>query len=441
MQSKDLIDFTRSESVDFDLNYNADAVNNCKSSPNYCNEDLYKKLNTLEQNLLPNKTFTALLHQAKSFDLEWDKDVDFNHVPESDDASSIYDVNVRMSEILKEKFLEFEMNDESVKSFQMYFKNRQQKQHENGDEDDDFDLESDLEDFNTNDSKNNFTRAKRSKKSNRNRKPKMFTKRSMTSCSNVSSFSTMSSMSDVHTTDITPADCFTLDDLFRIKLLKFENNENNEITYPPITFDIESLYSCCMQQQNFNDKNNQSSSANLLFLDYLFSPMYKNFHRSMPDLRTLTSRTMRIREPCEEKTSAIKLRSKHPSLLDIKSFELNYIKSDDHLKSIPVKIFTEKQQVMNNDQEKQALQSQRKFSMNYSRMSKLEMLRSYMTRIGERIKQILVETFQTIDENVSANMNKSDLKQSNDNQKLLYAINEEEITVNTYDTIDMNDLK
>lgn len=141
----------------------------------------------------------------------------------------------------------------------------------------------------------------------------------------------------------------------------------------------------------------------------------------MPDLRLFCSSDMTLNKNREylennSQSKCIKLASKHLSLLDIRSFQLIYFKKS-----------------FNQTNLMDTSSSCSRANMNFSRMSRLSMLRSYMSKLGEKVKQVLLDTFN----NKSGGGAKSNKLVYSYNAKSnnLYSINEE--TVDSYDIIEI----
>ena len=398
------------------------------------------KLEKMEQSLTRNRSLDSLnpfKGNNSRHDLEWDKEADFTQVAESD-TDSVYDVNARMAEILAQRFLEFEMNM-SISSFS-YKKNN--NKNNNDREKQVGDVQEWQQEIGNNNDLGSVEKATPAsstlQRALSKRKPPnlMFYKRTNTNFSNVSS------ISDVRTADVTPVDCFTLEDMIRMKLANnsslnncnvesYNNFMENDFevgkrvscfysatNYAPFTFDIESTYS------NIQVKDKK-------LIDYLISSNYKTFHRSMPDLRQLVPFKESSFEE-EKSCSCIRLKSKHLSLLDINSFELMYIKSEDPKpENKPSETVQESGEtaltssLSSTNTESCEVNSQRSrlSSVKFSRVSRLEMFRDYMSKLGERIKQILIEAFNN-DNGREQDKHRSNLKFSK--LKELYSIDEED---------------
>lgn len=357
---------------------------------------------------------------TKSFDLEWDKHADFNQIIEPDNIST-YDLNARMAEILAQRFLDFEMSTyggdmTSVKSFPLHLINSFQS-FDVGSEFEQESMNSDLTD-NASNNDTDTTESVIKRKSSIRLGYSMRKRGHRRANTNGSMTSNISATSDPHTAEETPSDCFTLDDLFRMKLLS-NDPPGKPFTYEPITFDLESLYSAFQTSYSMNQK----------FLSYLFSSSYQNFHHSMPDLT-------RLEESCQ-----LKLKSKHLSLPNIsKSYDIIYIKPEPiklaNSIAVQAEIVEEKISSLSLPQPPSE-EIKRTSSISYSRLSRLEMLRNYVSRLGERIKQILTEAFQS--DTVTSSSTKSSYNQNNRNFKFsqlkeLYSIDESD--ERSYDIIE-----
>ena len=467
------------------------------------------------------KVDSSSVINSSNVDLEWDKHKDFTLFVESDTMST-YDLNERLAELVKQNFLDFEvMSNASIKSSQI-------PTIENNDNTFVFDdLMNDAclncpssENLNLNDE--NLSIQILNKK-------KLLAKRlrRLTNSSNSSNISGLLSnssfqidgtnasiFSDVHSNAFTPADCFTMEDIFRIKFInlqqalnspsqneqdKFLNSESfadlkpltTTMLYAPISFDVESLYA------SIDGNKRYSNIKNDIDFEKKVNSSNINYYHSMPDLRLFSSDAFKYNE-ISSSLKSIQLPSKHLSLLDIRSFELIYIKNkaqqdlirndrDSILKNLkldlklkfstvppvislnantgsnlktPTKtdnnipdsdeedeIYEEKEVGTQTDIEYKKL---RKISLsgsnvNFSRMSRLDMLRSYMSKISERVKQIVLNTFTANSNDVKTSystLSENSVACSFNNSKginsYLYSINEE--TVETYDVIEEEDI-
>ncbi|CAF0793805.1 unnamed protein product [Brachionus calyciflorus] len=299
-------------------------------------KSLYSNIERSKLLLLPishQKSMTNLNQSQIGSELEWDKELDFVRKAESD-TLSFCDINERIQELLKQKILEFEVMSlsDSTKNLSRY---------QNSAFEDEFDP---------------IIRIKRDSFLNNNGLEISPIELSSTNASNLA----------------TPADCLTIDDLFKMKFLISDN-------YGPITFDIESSISNikCEKIENYVNK-------------------IKNFN-SIPDLRHHISHE-------------IQMYSKHLSLIDLKNFNFIYL---------------EKSNIKRVENEPNVEKPGPKLNFNFSRMSRLDMLKLYMTRLGEKVKQVLKETFT----------NKSKISSNNSTlSNNLYSINEE--SYESYDIIE-----
>ena len=358
-------------------------------------------------------------------DLDWDKSNDFQRMIESDHMS-VYDLNEQMTELIRLKLLEFEELSAScsMKSFQHLSQNRKGSMF-----DDDLETDNDLDmtEFDLEPQKRNRLRSKRT--------------RNLTNSSIVSN-------------EFTPADCLTMEDLFRCKLLSLEQNLKASLStlnihtpsnklFNPLTFE--------MEYANMNMKNVNSK----------MTPESRNlkFYHSMPDLRVFASSQMSLASTNTFKS--IKMGCKHSSLMDIRSFQWIYIKREtvdriglikslkldlkpsySNSAPLPTSTTAENANILSPNSVKEeasaALPNMSGMAINFSRMSKLTMLRSYITKFGDKVKQILAEVFSNSDLNQQANTvsTQSNVPNYAFNAKTnnLYSINEE--TVETYDVIE-----
>lgn len=277
------------------------------------------------------------------------------------DTLSIYDLNEQIQELLKQKILEFEVMSLSDSKVQ------------NSTFDDD-DTDSDIQ-----------------------VRPIIRIKRNSSIYSNGMEISPIE-FSNNPSSLVTPADCLTVDDLLKMKFLNLEQSyictpleESNKpfLTnglYAPITFDLES------SQLSVNKNENLTLKVNM--------------YHSMPDLRLLNfskwTQTTSFKD--------IKLHSKHTSLMDIRSFNFVYLKNAG---------------VRKDEKECDAEKKGPRLIYNFSRMSRLARLKCYMSRLGEKVKQVLRETFTN-------QLNKT--KASESSSMGLYSINEE--LFESYDIIE-----
>lgn len=346
---------------------------------------------------------------AGAADLDWDKWEDFRRMTESD-RMSVYDLNEQMAELIRLKLLEFEALSMtgSMKSFQAMACNRRSSL-EPGNLDAEFEAASEP-DFGS------------------QRRPLAMRRvRNLTNSSVVSARS-----------ELTPVECLTLDDLFKCKLLSLEqslrassavnlNNSKSANTYPPITFDLESLYASMSYPVEATNE-----TANV------------NFYHSMPDLRVFSEQTGLVRG---SSSKSIKLVCKHASLMDMRSFEWIYIKRKAaavqnqvaSLKATPNSA-NELGVERRNDDDASSESSHANAlpsAVNFSRMSRLTMLRTYMTKLGEKVKQILNEVFSPPTDLAVGQQSAADAQRAyafNVRTSNLYSINEE--TVESYDIIE-----
>lgn len=266
------------------------------------------------------------------------------------------------------------------------------------------------------------------------------------------------------------------------------------LMYAPLTFDVESLYASI-------DPSNKNRASMFRKQDSTHDSETNalNFYHSMPDLRLFSSLDLAVstayvpNEDDDSSFKSIRLNSKHLSLLDMRSFEWIYIKSTtrqdihktnakriDMIKNLKLDLklnyssmrhlagqatttTTNPQPSMEStaetgsvtesavdatnqpdlslNQQTPLLSNPRPSvsgpSVNFSRMSRLSMLRSYMNRIGQKVKQMLVEVFNgaEIDNHPStaANVNFSYNVKTNN----LYSINEE--SIDSYEVIEIID--
>lgn len=351
-------------------------------------------------------------------ELDWDKSDDFRRMIESDQMS-VYDLNEQMAELIRLKLLEFEAVSTScsLKSFSIH-NNLNRKDS----------IDTDLEAIDAMSEAGETMTPRR-------RPLSMRRLRNLTNSSITSS-------------EFNPVDSLTMEDIFKCKLIDLEQsissalNLNSASAYAPITFDLESLY------------------ASMNPTDYPTAISSMNFYHSMPDLRVFASDEYTIPK---ERSKSIRLASKHASLMDVRSFEWIYIKRQaevvqstvDDLIKINLNLIQKgaKDEVIGepNPPTNPVLpvalpQSSSSLSiaataaaMNFSRMSRLTMLRTYMTKLGEKVKQILTEVFSypTTNQpnppppspNITDRSYGFNVRTSN-----LYAINEE--TVESYDIIE-----
>ena len=493
----------------------------------------------------PNENPAIRKYFGLTDDLEWDKDHDFSLVAESDSLST-YDLEEQMAELIKQKFMEFEMmSNASMKSMTTNRRNSMISLNFNDSNanrkcsiDDDFECdEQDLQGMSHGQDEPSLSfYDDNDDSSSRLAKAKSKRQRNLT---NTSLLSTNSSF--------TPADCLTMEDLFRIKYMALQQqlliqtpasildenflkhsesfstnqdmsrfNMSAPIMYAPLTFDVESLYASLIpervQHQESTQSNNREDDSKLEkhkqdafgSFNHLNEPSQLSFYHSMPDLRLFSSAAMGSKSPGVEFTSKetsasfkrIQLNSKHLSLLDIRSFEWIYLKNQarkdvlsqkntrqslirnmkldlkinhstdtDRLvakkpKSPAPVPAQEAGKVSDNKNEpataevcqNSASSSQSDFnvnrrislngsSVNFSRMGRLAMIRSYMTRIGERVKQMVANAFNTNAEpprGVLCDSKPAKAYLYNVKTNHLYAINEE--TVDTYDIIEIDDV-
>lgn len=399
--------------------------------------------------------------QSSSNDLDWDKSNDFRRMVESDQMS-VYDLNEQMAELIRLKLLEFEAISAScsVKSFQQMMPLASNRK--GSFDDDQFETDNELDstieqlDLETNGGGKEPSQRKRSR---------LYSKR----------MRNLTNSSITSNGEFTPADGqgLTMEDLFKCKLLSLEqdlkaslsalnvNATANNNLYTPITFDLESLYASMDPNPVLlaTNTNAVEATSNL------------NFYHSMPDLRVFTSSEMRVSLECCCATKSIQLGSKHGSLMDMRSFEWIYIKRtsvnranlikslkldlkssySNGFPSIPLNTTTtvveHTSETVGSGAEKEAVTtpsstSQAGMAINFSRMSKLTMLRSYMARLGEKVKQILAEVFSNanfieVPNNSGSASHSSNVVPAyafNAKTSNLYSINEE--TVDTYDIIE-----
>lgn len=161
------------------------------------------------------------------------------------------------------------------------------------------------------------------------------------------------------------AACLTIDDIFDMKFFNKESSpvgtplteyNKSSFIYSPITFDLES---------SIFFVNSSSQVSN-----------------SMPDLRTK-----------KNKKDKIKMISKHKSLLDMTNFKCTYVKKSNDLKDYGPRL-----------------------SYSLPRMSRLQAIKCYLNRLGEKFRAIVKEVFSI--------RHKSPAKTSH-----LYAIREESFDI------------
>lgn len=495
-------------------------------------------------------------------ELDWDKSEDFRRMIESD-RMSVYDLNEQMAEIIRLKLLEFEAisTSTSMKSFpimsssSIYNNNTNNPNNRKGSFDDDMidtSMGMDDEDMDTN-STNNLNPNDEFEitvgESDGTALPAPTRRRRPLSARRTRNLTN----SSIASSEFTPADCLTMEDLFKFKLLSLEQslratssmstsvaNMNPAAaavvaagnTFAPITFDIESLYASlnaasasAAQAAAANDQN----SCGLVGDD----TQNITFYHSMPDLRVFShlgggafndESFVSNENDSNDKGGAnksIKLVSKHASLLDMRSFEWIYIKreaaasissshhnhqnannsnqielmkgtlrldlkpaypdvapmirnssqgvNDESVGNNSNTNVSSKLEVTGVDsetnttaaatsgltngvqQQQQQQQPSQSAPMNFSRMSRLTMFRSYMSKLGEKVKQILVDVFSyagpggpnqgQISGTSAAGLTTPSLAQKsyvyNVRMSSLYAINEE--TVDSYDIIENTD--
>ncbi|CAF0773833.1 unnamed protein product [Didymodactylos carnosus] len=266
-------------------------------------------------------------------DLEWDKSDFTRHLPETD-ALSCYDVN-EMAEILRNRFLEFDMQSQA--SLAGGYVNGNRGSITGGGGHITPDRLSQLNDF----------------------------------------FYLQSRNGDINTElnlqqpDILENDPylkyanFTIDELLKIKRLALMSHNR-------MTFDVDSFYAPQHLQFPFSSQ--------------------PNFHHSMPELR-------------QHENITIPLNAKHLSLMDMKSFEWTYLKQTSQNAAVIKHILSQRNSVclpssLSSSSSTTTTQTiiqkepQHGSSVNFSRISKLAMLRIYMEKLRDKVYCIVYQTFQ-----------------------------------------------
>ena len=419
-------------------------------------------------------------------ELEWDKDKDFIPIAESDTLSN-YDLNERMSEVIKEKFLEFEM---STSASNVSFPTCSKKS-ENSINYDDSDSDNEIE-------SNNYyiENFKNHKNTNAmNHKAKSPQKFSNLSNATLNKYDT-TPQSSLHIS----ADSIANDDLYQIKFLEYQKsfnlepsaekeNENdtlvseNHVFYKTMQkstrFDSVSMHYSTMSKNSNNDLD--KNKENMYFQENNFNEEYDDdyddefefeygpfnqFYHSMPNLTLFNSNFYLKSSMANDFSSpakSIALYSKHLSLIDLKSFQWIYIKNESSLKLQPpnrrnlikdlkldlkidnnnvisepnqtpyvIKSFTIKEKLEIKSPSSKIFDSGS--NVNFSRVGKLEVIRSYMSQFSNKIKKIFLNTFN-IWNNSKSNESCIDFEEKNKLHQINYQI------IGTYDIIEAeNDL-
>jgi hypothetical protein len=243
-------------------------------------------------------------------------------------------------------------------------------------------------------------------------------------------------------------------------LLFLSKNQNlSKFIYSPLTFGID-IDSICT---SLNDLSRQKSVLEKEI--HTIALTSQQFYHSMPDLRVFNENGDLSTGTNTYKM--ISLQSKHLSLLDLNSYRLVYSQTPTIINN--KQKCSENKVVNNSDQTETPLQvsddhlistqfnalQHRHIRMstcgsgvNFGRLSRLAILRSYVTRIGERFKEIVRTAFSSDtddDDNISTNESKFDansLKKKsnitgygyNVSKTQLYSISEE--TLDSYDIIE-----
>ncbi|CAF0825536.1 unnamed protein product [Didymodactylos carnosus] len=191
---------------------------------------------------------------------------------------------------------------------------------------------------------------------------------------------------------------FTIDELLKIKRLALMSHNR-------MTFDVDSLYAPQHLQFPFSSQ--------------------PNFHHSMPDLR-------------QHENITIPLKSKHLSLMDMKSFEWTYLKETSE-NAVIKRILSAKNSISMStssavqtvNQKEQQQSRQHGSSVNFSRLSRLAMFRIYIEKLRDKVYLMVYETFQA----PPTTTNRNPLSTTNStNTSRMPVITEE--TIESYDIID-----